>query len=53
MDDYLDSFNVPEEDIRVGGCVKETLRKGDGNIFGPSSRICENFVTVIVIETVL
>ena len=32
MDDYLDSFDVPEEAIRVGGCVKEILRKGDFNL---------------------
>ena len=32
MDDYLDSFDVPEEAIRVGRCVKEILRKGDFNL---------------------
>ena len=32
MDDYLDSFDVPEEAIRVGGCVREILRKGDFNL---------------------
>ena len=32
MDDYLDSFDSPEEAIRVGGSLKAILSRGDFNL---------------------